>query len=127
MAIISVSLNDSTLRELDAMRKAMGFAGRSELIRAGIRSFAQEEKQRVAATGRQSAILLVLHADEFDDQVAGIKHDYEDLVRTHLHNKIDDERCVELFVLDGEGTRISEITKGFRTNKKMDTVKLVML
>ncbi len=127
MAIISVSLNDSILRELDAMRDAMGFAGRSELIRAGIRSFAQEEKQRTAATGKQNAILMVVHADEYDDQVAGIKHDYEDLVRTHLHNKIDGERCVELFVLDGDGSRISEVTNGFRTNKKMDTVKLVML
>ncbi|MCY4252879.1 MAG: CopG family ribbon-helix-helix protein [Thaumarchaeota archaeon] len=127
MAIISISLNDSFLRELDAMRREMGFAARSELIRAGIRSFAQEEKQRRAAKGRQSAILMVVHADEFDAQVAGIKHDYEDLVRTHLHNKIDGDRCVELFVLDGEGERIAEVTSGFRTDKKMDTVKLVML
>lgn len=127
MAIISVSLNDASLRELDRMRRELGFAGRSELIRAGIRLFAQEEKQRAAATGRQSAVLMVVHADEYDAQVAGIKQDYEDLVRTHLHNKIDGDRCVELFVLDGDGARICEVTDGFRTDKKMDTVKLVML
>lgn len=127
MAIISVSLSDASLRELDRMRREMGFAGRSEIIRAGIRLFAQEEKQRTAARGRQSAILMVLHADEYDAQVAGIKQDYEDLVRTHLHNKIDGDRCVELFVLDGDGSRICEVTNGFRTNKRMDTVKLVML
>lgn len=127
MAIISVSLNDTFLRELDRLRQEMGFAGRSELIRAGIRSFAQEEKQRTAARGRQSAILMVVHADEYDAQVAGIKQDYEDLVRTHLHNKIDGDRCVELFVLVGDGSRICDVTNGFRTNKRMDTVKLVML
>ena len=77
--------------------------------------------------GTKNAILMVVHDDEFDDQVAGIKHDYEDLIKTHLHNKIDGDRCVELFLLDGDAKRIEMMTKGFLTNKKMDTVKLLIL
>ena len=127
MTIVSISLNDDILSELDGLRSSLGFTGRSEIIRAGIRSFVQEEKQKSELDGIQSAVLLVVHPDEFDDQVARIKHKYEDLIRTHLHNKIDGDRCVEIFLLDGESDRIHKITQGFQTHKKMDAVKLVAL
>ena len=127
MPIVSVSLNSKMLDELDGLQSAMGFSGRSEIIRAGIRAFVQEEKQKGNLKGVQNAVLLVVHADEFDDRVASIKHSYEDLIRTHLHNKIDDGRCMEMFFLDGDSKRIQAVTKGFITDRKMDTVKLVTL
>lgn len=127
MPIISISLNDEILGELDDLRISLGFTGRSEIIRAGIRSFVQEEKQKRQLNGLQSAVLLVVHPDEFDGQVTRIKHKYEDLIRTHLHNKIDGDRCVEMFLLDGDSDKIHKITQGFQTHKKMDTVKLVSL
>ena len=127
MPIVSVSLNGKILDELDGLQSAMGFSGRSEIIRAGIRAFVQEEKQKGNLKGVQNAVLLVVHADEFDDRVASIKHSYEDLIRTHLHNKIDDGRCMEMFFLDGDSKRIQAVTKGFITDRKMDTVKLVTL
>ena len=127
MPIVSVSLNGKILDELDGLQSAMGFSGRSEIIRAGIRAFVQEEKQKSNLKGVQNAVLLVVHADEFDDRVASIKHSYEDLIRTHLHNKIDDGRCMEMFFLDGDSKRIQAVTKGFITDRKMDTVKLVTL
>ncbi len=127
MPIVSVSLNGKILDELDGLQSAMGFSGRSEIIRAGIRAFVQEEKQKSNLNGVQNAVLLVVHADEFDDRVASIKHSYEDLIRTHLHNKIDDGRCMEMFFLDGDSKRIQAVTKGFITDRKMDTVKLVTL
>ena len=89
MTIVSISLNNEMLKELDKLQDSMGFTGRSEIIRAGIRTFVQEEKQKRDLKGKQNAVLIVVHADEYDDQVAGIKHDYEDLIKTHLHNKID--------------------------------------
>ncbi|ABK77687.1 transcriptional regulator [Cenarchaeum symbiosum A] len=125
--IISVSLNSEMIRELDKLQESLGFTGRSEIVRAGIRTFVQEEKQKQGMEGKKSAILLVVHADEFDGQVAGIKRDYEALIRTHLHNTIDGGRCVELFLLDGDAKRIESVTRGFLTNKNMDSAKLVIL
>lgn len=125
MPIVSISLNDEILNELDKLQKSMGFSGRSEAIRAGIRSFVSEEKQKAELSGKVHAILLVIHDDEFDHIVSGIKHNFEDLITTHLHSKIEGSKCMELFVIDGEGNRVNIITKDFQTNKKMDTVKLV--
>jgi len=125
--IVSISLNNEILSQLDKLKKSMGFSGRSEAIRAGIRSFVSEAKQKTELSGNIHAILLVVHNDEFDHIVSGIKHNFEDLITTHLHSKIEGEKCMELFVIDGEAERVSTITNDFQTNKKMDTVKLVTL
>ncbi len=125
MPIVSISLNQEILSELDKLQKTMGFSGRSEAIRAGIRTFVSEEKQKSQLTGNVHAILLVVHNDEFDHVVSGIKHNFEDLITTHLHSKIEGEKCMELFVIDGDAERVSTITKDFQVNKNMDTVNLV--
>jgi len=127
MTIISISLNEEIIAELDKLRKSIGFSGRSEAIRAGIRSFVTEEKQKLELQGNIHAILLVVHNDEYDHVVSGIKHNFEDLITTHLHSKIEGKKCMELFVIDGEAQRVSTITRDFQTNKKMDTVKLVII
>ena len=127
MPIVSISLNDEILKQIDTLQKNLGFSGRSDAIRAGIRSFVSEEKQKEDLSGNVNAILLVIHNDEYDNQVTGIKHSYEDLITTHLHSKIEGDKCMELFMLKGEAETVSTITKDFQINKKMDTVKLVTL
>ena len=127
MPIVSISLNDEILKQIDNLQKNLGFSGRSDAIRAGIRSFVSEEKQKEDLSGNVNAILLVVHNDEYDNQVTGIKHSYEDLITTHLHSKIEGDKCMELFMLKGEANLVTDITKNFQTNKKMDTVKLVAL
>ena len=127
MPIVSISLNDEILKQIDTLQKNLGFSGRSDAIRAGIRSFVSEEKQKENLSGNVNAILLVVHNDEYDDQVNGIKHSYEDLITTHLHSKIEGDKCMELFMLKGEASSVGGITKDFQINKKMDTVKLVTL
>jgi len=127
MPIVSISLNDEILSELDNLQSSMGFSGRSEAIRAGIRTFVSEEKQKSDLSGNINAILLVVHNDEFDHAVSGITHNFEDLITTHLHSKIDKEKCMELFVINGDAEKVSTMTKDFQTNKNMDTVKLVAL
>jgi CopG family nickel-responsive transcriptional regulator len=127
MPIVSISLNDEILSELDKLQSSMGFSGRSEAIRAGIRTFVSEEKQKSDLSGNIHAILLVVHNDEFDHVVSGITHNFEDLITTHLHSKIEKEKCMELFVIDGDAEKVSTMTKDFQTNKNMDTVKLVAI
>lgn len=127
MPIVSISLNEEILKELDRLQSALGFSGRSEAIRAGIRTFVSEERQKAELKGNIHAILLVVHNDEFDHMVSGITHQFEDLITTHLHSKIEGNKCMELFVINGDAEKVSTITKDFQKNKKMDTVKLVTL
>jgi len=127
MPIVSISLTDEILKDLQQLKSSMGFSGKSDAIRACIRSFVAEEKQKNVLSGVIHAILLVVHNDEYDGIVTGIKHEYEDLITTHLHSKIEGDKCMELFMLKGDADSVSTITRDFQKNKRMDTVKLVTL
>ena len=69
MPIVSISLTEEILKEIDNLQKTMGFSGRSDAIRAGIRSFVSEEKQKAELSGDVHAILLVVHKDDYDNEV----------------------------------------------------------
>ena len=126
MPIVSISLNNEILSEIDKLQKSMGFSGRSEIIRAGIRNLIAEEKQRSNLSGLIHAILMIIHDEESEQIVTGIKHNHEELIGTHLHSKIEGNKCMELFLLHGEADKVDGMTKDFKTNRKMDHVKLVI-
>ena len=127
MAIVSISLNTDILTEIDKLQKALGFSGRSEIVRAGIRNLLAEEKDRQNLYGELFAVLLAIHDEKSDDQVTDMQHDYDRLITTHIHNKIDRDRCLEIFLLKGEAAEIKDMTKKFQSNKKMDHVKLIAM
>ena len=70
--------------------------------------------------------MLGLHT-QYDGIVTGIKHEYEDLITTHLHSKIEGDKCMELFMMQGNAEKVANITKEFQINKKLDTIKIVAL
>ena len=122
---MSVSLNDEILTEIDKLQKTLGFSGRSEIVRAGIRNLLAEEKDRQNLSGNLFAVLLAIHDEKSDDQVTEMGHGYDKLITTHIHNKIDGDRCLEIFMLKGDAEEIKDMTKRFQSNKKMDHVKLI--
>ncbi len=123
--IVSISLNNEMLQDVDDIMKSLGFSGRSELVRAGIRSLISEEKERQDIIGSLHALLLVIHDEESEQQVTSSKHTFDELISTHIHSKIDNNKCLEIFLLKGEADNIKNMTKEFQTNKKMDRVKLI--
>lgn len=127
MAIVSISLNKEILEEIDKLKSLLGFSGRSEIIRAGIRNLLAEEKEKQDLIGLLYALLLIIHDEKSDDQVTEMRHDYDKLINTHLHSKIDRDRCLEIFLIKGNANDIREMTKKFQTNKKMDQIKLIAM
>ncbi len=122
---MSVSLNDDIMNEMEKLQKLLGFSGRSEIVRAGIRNMLSEEKQRNDLTGMLHSLLLVIHDEKSDDEISNMRHSYDKLINTHLHSKIDRDRCLEIFLLRGEAEEIRRMTREFQANKRMDNVKLI--
>jgi CopG family nickel-responsive transcriptional regulator len=127
LTIVSVSLNRNILAEMDKIQKSLGFSGRSELIRAGIRSLLSEERKRNDITGFIHALFLAIHNESSDEQVTEMRHIYDKLINTHLHSKIDRNRCLEIFLLKGESNEITQMAKKFQANKNMDNVQLIAM
>ena len=125
MTIISVSLNDTILKDIEKIQQAYGYSGRSEVIRAATRLLLSEHKNIEEIQGELNAILIVIHNHEHENTVSLIKHDFKDITKTQIHNHFEKEKCLEIFVLQGEAERIKELSRQFEINKKMDIVKLI--
>ncbi|HYF99918.1 MAG TPA: CopG family ribbon-helix-helix protein [Candidatus Saccharimonadales bacterium] len=126
MPIISISLNENIIQELDKLQKFLGFSGRSEIVRASVRNLLLEEKRIEELSGVLHSVLLVIHDEKSDQEISEIRHGFDKIINTHIHNKIDKDRCLEIFVLYGDAREIKNITKKFQGNRKMDQVRLVV-
>ena len=61
------------------------------------------------------------------EAITRLKHEFEDIVRTHIHNKISRSNCVELFLVEGEGKKVASMTKAFQKEEKMKSVRLIVI
>ena len=127
MPIVSLSFPEQMIRDMDEIRKSLGFTGRSELVRAAIRLLLEDKREKDSLRGQVAAILAVTHNQEDEEPVTRIKHSFEDIIRTHLHNKITRTNCVELFLLEGDAQKIASMSNGFQKEDKMKSVKLVIV
>lgn len=125
MPIVSLSLPDQMVKAMDEIQDSVGFAGRSELVRAAIRLLLEDTKDKNTLTGRTNAVVVVGHASVDEEPVTRLKHSYGDIVRTHIHCKVSQDDCIEVFVLAGEGKQIAAMAKGFERERKIKSVKLL--
>jgi CopG family transcriptional regulator, nickel-responsive regulator len=127
MTIVSLSLPDQMIEDMDSMQKTGGYTGRSELVRAAIRLMIDDSKEKSSLSGQINAIVAVTHDEANEEPVTRLKHEYEDIVKTHIHNKISQRNCVELFLLEGDGRKIVSMTKQFQKEDKLKSVKLIII
>ena len=126
MTIISTSINDELLVEIDKLQKELGFSGRSEVIRAGARMLLADNKEKETLEGRLNSVLLLIHAQKVEDMVTDLKHEFEDVIRTQIHNHLREDKCLEVFILEGDAARIKQLVRLFHASGKMDYVKLIV-
>ena len=126
MRIISTSLTEELLEEIDRLQKELGFSGRSEVIRAGARMLLADNKEKEKLEGRLNSVLLLIHTQKVEDTVTEIKHEFGDIISTQIHNHLRGDKCLEVFILDGDAARIKYLVRLFQTSGKMDYVKLIV-
>jgi hypothetical protein len=74
---------------------ALGFSGRSEIIRAGTRNLLAEEQERQDLS--MHALLLTIYDRKSDKQITEMRQDYDKLINTHSHSKFDGEQMSRHF------------------------------
>jgi CopG family nickel-responsive transcriptional regulator len=125
MVVVSVSLSEKLLEEIDALRDELGFSGRSDVIRVAARMLIDDKKNLSGFNGEINAVLFLIHPRRVEDLVTQIKHDYEDIIGTQLHSHLKDGNCLELFIIEGESARVRELAERFLACGKMKHIKLV--
>lgn len=125
MKIVSVSMKDEAFEELERMRKEMGFAGRSEIFRHGLKALQEESKSMERLKGHVDCTLLLLHR-KAEGAFSRVLHRNEDMIKTQIHSNICSDKCLEIFVMHGSSERIKAMYRGLKKVKKIDHIKLIV-
>ncbi|MGM0371681.1 MAG: CopG family ribbon-helix-helix protein [Halobacteriota archaeon] len=125
MAVVSISMPDSLLEQLDAFAEEHGFTGRSEVLREASRTLMEEFDEKRLEDRDLMGIVTVLfdyQTTDVEEALIDLRHEYEDLVASNLHSHVGENNCMELFVLEGTLEEISEFVGRLRATK--DTLLL---
>lgn len=126
MSIISISVDDDLLLQIDSLQKEFGFSGRSDLFRVALNKLSVELKQEQKDVKETDAILILVHSGQ-TEIVAKTIHKYSSLIKTQMHSHTKEKKCEELFFLFGDSKKIYQMQQEFIKNRKIDIVKLIFL
>lgn len=108
MTVISVSLNEQNLKDLDQIQTELGFSGRSEAIRTALRMLVAERNERKKMVGTVDGVLIVVTEKGTSEHIDEVYHEHQDMIRTHIHNHVGPGRCMNLLIISGEAKEINE-------------------
>ena len=126
MPIISMSMDEKTLAEVDRLQESLGFSGRSEAMRAGVRKLISENREIGKLSGRVRSVLILVHSEAAEGKATQLKHSFEDVITTQVHSNLEKGKCLQIFVLDGQAERVKGLVRQAQADRKMDYVKLVV-
>jgi len=104
MTVVSVSMPDELLERLDTFADEHGYTGRSEVVREASRNLLSEfEDKQLEDRGLMGVVTVLFdfQSTDVEQRMMHLRHDYESLVTSHVHNHVGDHYCMELFILEG--------------------------
>jgi len=125
LPIVSVSLTEKNLEVIDRMQEAFGLKGRSEAIRACLRSTEDEIREREGLRGDVEGVLVVVHETHNSKDLDHIRHDFREMIETQIHSHLKNDKCLEVFIISGKATDVKDLIKEFRSTDDLDYVKFV--
>ncbi|ODS39087.1 MAG: nickel-responsive regulator [Candidatus Altiarchaeales archaeon WOR_SM1_86-2] len=108
---IGVSIPPKLLERFDDMTGEMGYANRSEAIRDAVREYMLKNEMRQEEGERVGVISLIYDHDVrgVNDVLIDLQHDYHEIIKSSIHQHMDEHNCLELIIVQGEVKKIKEI------------------
>jgi CopG family nickel-responsive transcriptional regulator len=127
--IISVSLPETTARELDKLVKEKGYPSRSELVREAVRGLIQSNLDLAEMEGEVDGVMILLYDHKASRDVSEIRHANMHLVKSFMHTDFADHtcsvhedtcKCCEVLLFSGDAEHLRAMHNEFRTSKHVE-------
>lgn len=125
MTIVSFSIDNPTLSNLNNLSQE-DFKGKSEIIRSAINLLWSEHQTQSKLKGQIDALLLVKHNEKHSQSILKLRHEFQQLIQTHLHTHLENHSCLEILILKGQADKIVKFKNSLETSRKTDLVKLIV-
>jgi CopG family nickel-responsive transcriptional regulator len=104
MSVVSISMPEALLERIDEFAEEHGYSGRSEVVREGTRTLLEEFQERRTDGQKQMCTVTVVFEycqPAVQQRLTGVRHEYDAIVSATTHAHVQDQYCMELYVLEG--------------------------
>ena len=125
MPIISVSLGDDDVANLDRIQKEYNLKGRSDAVRASLRMTTDSLQDLRDLQGQVEGVLIAVRRDHADPWLSNIQASHVGVVSTQLHSHLKDRKCLEVMILSGGAEEIRSMILDIEASGKAEYVRFV--
>lgn len=124
MVIISLSIPDELLKQLDRILGEEWYASRSEVVRQALRKYIAEYKELENMKGTIIATITALYEKrDKSEGLTHLQHEFADVMTTYLHSHLAGNSCLEVMVVKGSSKRLKDLMDGLKANKHVKQLK----
>jgi CopG family nickel-responsive transcriptional regulator len=110
MSVVSISMPEALLERIDEFADVHGYSGRSEVVREGTRTLLEEFQGRNIGGQKHTCTVTVVFEycqPAVQQRLTGVRHEYDAIVSATTHAHVQDQYCMELFVIEGTTEALS--------------------
>lgn len=120
MPVVSISLNEDLLENLEHIEDELEFSGRSEVIRTAVRNFIDEKQEPEELEGELSAVMTV----KYDHDTGLDTHRFQGLINSQLHSHDQEGNCLQVFIVEGPAEKIVDMKEELESERNVSKVNL---
>ncbi len=124
---IGVSLPEKLLARFDDIILQRGYSSRSEGIRDAIRNYIVHYEWMSDVQGERVGVITLVYSHSqrgLVDNLTEIQHDFGSIIQSSLHIHLDEDNCLEVVVLRGDGQEVRRAAEMMMSLKGVKHVKL---
>lgn len=125
MAIVSASLPDSLVAEMDAAIATGAYKGRSEFLRAAVRDHLQAAHPPTGRHVHGSVTVVYPHGKE--SRISEVRHAFHDVVLSLMHTHCEEETCMDVLIVGGAPSRLAELQATLERMRDVKRSRLVVM
>ena len=126
MEILSISIDDDTLKQLNQTQRRLGFKSRSKLLRNAILGMMKDYEALDTLRGIVEIIFVLTYNDSEKNNVSDMLHKFENQIKTELHQH-NSGTCIDVLNIHAEAGEIREMFDALKRNKSIRSLTYVVI
>jgi CopG family nickel-responsive transcriptional regulator len=127
MVVVSLSIPDELLSELDTILGGERYASRSEVVRQAVYKYIMEYRELEKLKGEIIATITLLYEKTERNEGLHLQHEFDDIVTQYLHSHLTEKSCLEVMVVKGQSKRLKDLIDGLKANRHVKQLKFSVM
>ena len=123
MAVVSLSIPDDLVADMDKAIADGGYRGRSEYARAALRHHLQD--RTVAAGEHVHGSITVVYEHGHEARLSDVRHAFHDVVLSLMHTHCEPDVCMDVLIVGGRADRINALQDTLERMREVRRSRLV--